>query len=149
MGPLGFFLRQVSTSGVKAVLPETAPKLEKGPGIGAQRLPTLTSQLASLVKRSPEDARLRGEYALLLERAGLAVTFATLFDRPTPLEGEAGMRNWVEMFGGHFLSRVPPERRADFFRQVEEELRPLLHRDGSWFADYRRLRIVAYRSGPN
>lgn len=85
------------------------------------------------------------EYASLLERVSLEVTFATLFDRPTPLEGEKGMRHWIEMFGGHFLRRVPKDRQEDFFRHVEDELRPTLHRDGSWFADYRRLRIVAQR----
>src|SRR5439155_15097016 len=38
------------------------------------------------------------EYAALLEAGGLEVTFATLFDRPTPLQGEEGMRQWVAMF---------------------------------------------------
>jgi trans-aconitate methyltransferase len=85
------------------------------------------------------------EYAGLLECAGLEVTFAVLFDRPTPLEGEAGMRHWVEMFGGHFLGRVPPARRDEFLRRVEELVRPVLYRDGGWFADYRRLRVVARR----
>ena len=89
-----------------------------------------------------------GEYGGLLERAGLEVTFAELFDRPTPLDGEGGLRQWVEMFGGAFLGRVPQERREDFLRQVEAELRPALRRDGKWFADYRRLRIVARRNGP-
>jgi trans-aconitate methyltransferase len=85
------------------------------------------------------------EYAALLERHGLEVTFATLFDRPTPLEGEAGLRHWVQMFGGHVLSRVPPERREDFFRDVEDAARPVLFREGRWVADYRRLRVVACR----
>ena len=41
------------------------------------------------------------EYAGLLERHGLEVTYAFLFDRPTPLEdGERGLRTWLEMFGG-------------------------------------------------
>ncbi len=83
------------------------------------------------------------EYATLLERGGLEVTYAVLFDRPTPLEGEAGMRHWVEMFGKHFLGRVPAGRRDDFLRQVEERTRPTLYRDGQWYADYRRLRVVA------
>jgi len=37
-----------------------------------------------------------GEYAALLEAHGLEVTFAQLFDRPTPLEGEDGMAKRVE-----------------------------------------------------
>jgi len=86
-----------------------------------------------------------GEYTGLLERAGLEVTFATLFDRPTPLEGADGLRRWIEMFGGRFLERVPLDRREEFFCGVEAALRPLLWRDGAWFADYRRLRVVAWR----
>jgi trans-aconitate methyltransferase len=85
------------------------------------------------------------DYAALLQSGGLEVTFATLFDRPTPLEGDEGMRHWVEMFGSHFLRRVPQDRREEFFLHVEDELRPVLFRDGSWFVDYRRLRVVAHR----
>jgi len=86
-----------------------------------------------------------GEYTGLLEQAGMEVTFATLFDRPTPLEGEEGRRHWVEMFGDHFVSRVPTEQREEFFRLVEDDLRPILGRGGTWIADYRRLRVVAWR----
>lgn len=47
-----------------------------------------------------------GEYAPMLESRGLRVTFAVLFDRPTPLEGGAqGLRAWLEMFGT-FASNV-------------------------------------------
>src|SRR5204862_8105531 len=34
------------------------------------------------------------EYATLLEAAGLEVRLAALFDRPTPLEGAGGLRDW-------------------------------------------------------
>jgi trans-aconitate methyltransferase len=87
-----------------------------------------------------------GEYAGLLEKHGLEVTYAVLFDRPTPLEGEDGLRHWIEMFAHSVLNIVPEERRSDFLRRVEELLRPQLFRDGTWFADYRRLRVVARRS---
>jgi trans-aconitate methyltransferase len=87
-----------------------------------------------------------GEYAPLLERAGLEVTTALLFDRPTPLEGEQGLRQWVKMFCGSLLGRVPPADHEGFFRQVEDAVRPTLYRDGQWFADYRRLRVLACRS---
>ena len=85
------------------------------------------------------------EYAPLLERAGLEVTHAVLFDRPTPLEGEIGLRNWVEMFARDLVGRVSPGDRESFFRYAEDAARPTLHRDGTWWADYRRLRIVARR----
>jgi trans-aconitate 2-methyltransferase len=88
-----------------------------------------------------------GAYTALLEAAGLEVTYASLFERPTPLEGAQGMRHWVEMFAGELLERIGPERREEFFRGVENELRPILYRDGAWYADYRRLRIAARREG--
>jgi trans-aconitate 2-methyltransferase len=85
------------------------------------------------------------EYAALLEAGGLEVTFATLFDRPTPLHGEDGMRQWVAMFAGGLLEAVPADRREEFLARVEADLRPTLYHDGVWHADYRRLRVVARR----
>jgi trans-aconitate methyltransferase len=85
------------------------------------------------------------EYSALLDRGGLEPTFAALIDRPTPLEGEAGMRHWITMFATDLLTRIGPERREDFLRDAEERLRPVLYRDGTWFADYRRLQVVAWR----
>ena len=76
-----------------------------------------------------------GEYASILERHGLEVTNAVIFDRPTPLEGgAAGLRDWVATF------RPDNTRPMD---EVEQELRPALFHDGQWVADYRRLRMVA------
>lgn len=86
-----------------------------------------------------------GEYAPLLERAGLEVTDAVLFDRPTALEGPDGLRHWIEMFVRDLVARVPADRREAFFRHVEDAARTHLHRDGTWYADYRRLRVVARR----
>lgn len=86
------------------------------------------------------------EYATLLENNNFEVRFMTLFDRPTALaDGETGMRNWIAMFGSEYLARVAPERREVFFQRVEELLRPELFKDGKWWADYRRLRLVAYK----
>lgn len=85
-----------------------------------------------------------GEYTSLLERHGLSVTFASLFDRPTPFEGvEGAFRAWMRMFGMSFLADVPEDRHEAFIRDVEERVRPRLHRDGAWVGDYRRLRVVA------
>jgi trans-aconitate 2-methyltransferase len=84
-----------------------------------------------------------GEYVGMLERHGLEVNYAALFDRPTALAD--GLGNWIAMFRGRFLTAAGPERREAFVRQVEEYARPALWRDGQWFADYRRLRITAKR----
>lgn len=86
------------------------------------------------------------EYATLLQRQGLEVTYAILFDRPTALEGGPnGMRGWLETFTSNFLARLKPEDRSRYLEQVEAELRPALFRDGTWYADYRRIRVVAVK----
>lgn len=86
-----------------------------------------------------------GSFASLLEEHGLEVTQAALFDRPTPLEGEEGLRNWVKMFGGHWLNQIPEGELDSFFVEVEKHARPHLYENSQWHADYRRLRIVAVK----
>ncbi len=87
-----------------------------------------------------------GEYASLLEGSGLRVTLAAWFERPTPLEGgAAGLRDWLAVFSDHFMSHVAAERYAEIITAVEDALRPALFRDGTWYADYCRLRVAARR----
>ncbi len=87
------------------------------------------------------------EYSTLAERNGFEVRFITLFDRPTGLaDGAAGMRNWISMFGAEYLAKAGEAGREEFFRIAEDVLRPQLFRDGQWWADYRRLRLVAYKT---
>jgi trans-aconitate methyltransferase len=85
-----------------------------------------------------------GEYAALVEGNGFEVRFMTLFDRPTLLaDGEAGLRNWITMFCAGYFVALGGASRDSFLRNVEELLRPALFRNGEWWADYRRLRLVA------
>ena len=85
-----------------------------------------------------------GEYATLLEAQGFRVTFATHFDRPTKLEdGDRGLRNWLFTFADNVVESLT--KREEVISEVERKLRPLLFRHGSWFADYRRIRIVAVK----
>jgi trans-aconitate methyltransferase len=90
-----------------------------------------------------------GEYAALLEAQGFRVTFASHFDRPTPLEGEDGMRNWLLTFADNVFDALPANKRDKVIQDVEQRLRPELHRDGRWFADYRRLRVCALKGKQN
>lgn len=70
-----------------------------------------------------------GEYAALLERQGFEVRLATLFDRPTPLEGgDDGQRDWLRMFGASLLERVDVARRGDQRRVRPRPPRPLPRR---------------------
>jgi trans-aconitate methyltransferase len=96
-------------------------------------------------ERSPWYYPSVGEYAPILERHGLEVRDAHLFDRPTPLEGEDGMANWLRMFTGTYLREFPPDRVDDVVRQLVDHLRPTLYHDGIWTVDYRRLRVQCVR----
>lgn len=88
-----------------------------------------------------------GEYATVLETAGFEVRYARLFDRPTPLEGaESGLRDWLSMFAEAYLEGLAPTERERVVAAVEDRLRPALFEDGTWIADYRRLRVVAVRT---
>ncbi|MCU4743816.1 class I SAM-dependent methyltransferase [Natronoglomus mannanivorans] len=92
-----------------------------------------------------------GEYARRLEDADLEVQYARLFDRPTELEGEDGLRDWLEQFGDRLFASasVPADERVEIVEAVEERLRERegdgeeYYRDGTWIAPYRRLRFVA------
>lgn len=87
-----------------------------------------------------------GEYATLLERAGFRVTHAVHFERPTKLEnGERGLSDWLATFADNVLEGLTPVERESVVRDVESQLRGELFRDESWFADYRRIRIVALK----
>jgi trans-aconitate 2-methyltransferase len=78
-----------------------------------------------------------------LEQQGFDVSLALLFDRPTPLDGDEGMQNWLAMFTASLLTEIPAKQQREMFTAVEGQLRPHLYRDGIWYADYRRLRVVA------
>lgn len=87
-----------------------------------------------------------GEYASVLETHGLEVTFTVLFDRLTALEGgEAGLENWIHMFGASFTGSLPAEKQTELIRRLESLLRGELFREGVWHLDYRRLRIIAWK----
>ena len=95
--------------------------------------------------RSPWYYPSIGEYTPLLERHGFEVRNASLFDRPTPLEGEDGMANGLRMFTGTYLREFTPDRSAEMVLQLVEHLRPTLYRNGIWTVDYRRLRVACVR----
>lgn len=87
-----------------------------------------------------------GEYASLLEKHGLETVSALLFDRLTKLEGgEEGLENWIKMFRRELVIGFSDAEQQAVFAEVKSALRDKLFRDGNWFADYRRLRIVAFK----
>ena len=81
----------------------------------------------------------------ILERSGLEVRMASLFDRPTRLEGDRGMEQWLNQFAAYYFEGLPVEQRRQAIQQTVDELNPHLFCEGKWQADYRRLRIVAHK----
>jgi SAM-dependent methyltransferase len=83
------------------------------------------------------------EFVRLYACAGFTGVQATLIQRPTPLP--AGVAAWVKTFRAGWLevAGVPLEAREDVAAAVEARLQPLLRQpDGSWVADYVRLRFT-------
>lgn len=82
------------------------------------------------------------DYRALLEAGGFAVERLELFERPTPLPGP--ITDWLDTFGEAFLSRLPEAERPRAKQEVAEAVAgELRNPDGSWWADYVRLRFAA------
>lgn len=88
-----------------------------------------------------------GEYSRLLETVGFEVNFARLFDRPTMLDSEeSGIKEWLEMFAKDYFIGIDREEADRIMQEVQDKLRPILFKDGKWYADYRRIRVIARKS---
>ena len=53
--------------------------------------------------------------------------------------------NWLEMFCEPYLAGVGPSDRPRIRDDVAEAARADLYKDGKWFADYRRIRVIAVK----
>ncbi len=111
---------------------------------------TLGSLLRAVEERTgsvpsfPKNYLSIGEVSAMLEEAGFEVSMAAHFDRPTPLDGVDGYRNWLRQFGVQLLSPLTHEEQEDLLARAQEMAAPELLKDGVWVADYRRLRVVAH-----
>lgn len=86
-----------------------------------------------------------GEYSTLMEEVGFKVVFAQHFDRPTLLDRENGIRNWIEMFGGSIFEGLTVETKDIIMTKVENNLKSVLYYNGRWFADYKRIRVIGIK----
>lgn len=86
-----------------------------------------------------------GEYSHLMEKVGFRVTFAQHFDRPTPLVGNNGLRNWIAMFGDQLFHNIPVDAKNDIISVVEDHVKDILYIEGKWMADYKRLRVIGLK----
>ena len=84
-------------------------------------------------------------YATLLESKGFEVEQMWLFDRPTPLKGEEGMYNWINQFARHAFKDIEDKQAESIKNLAVEILKPNYFINGEWIADYRRLRLKAWK----
>ncbi|SMF89306.1 Trans-aconitate methyltransferase [Paenibacillus uliginis N3/975] len=87
-----------------------------------------------------------GEYASLLEKTGFRVALAHHFDRPTRLlGGENGIKDWLTHFGDNFFIGFTPDDKKNAIEHISQLTKHSLWKDDAFYADYKRLRIVAFK----
>jgi hypothetical protein len=87
-----------------------------------------------------------GDYATRLERAGFRVDRIALIPRPTPLPGD--MIGYLETFAQSFFHGMTDAAREEYLQEVRATLEPQLRDNGTWVADYVRLRFAATKVSP-
>lgn len=88
------------------------------------------------------------EYTTLLEEQGFEVIYAAVYPRATELsDPENGVKEWFRMFGEKFFVGMPEHAIEEVLDMTQALLSPTHFREGKWFADYKRIRIVAIKPG--
>jgi SAM-dependent methyltransferase len=135
-------------SGIHAVLKPSGRFVGEMGGIG--NIATLRAGIREeLTERSypvpdddPQWYPSAEEFVRLYACAGFVQINAQLIPRPTPLP--SGVVGWVKTFRAGWLdvAQVPVEARDEIAAAIEQRLQPRLQQeDGSWIADYVRLRF--------
>ena len=87
-----------------------------------------------------------GKYSTLLESKGFRVIFASHFDRETELQDpQTGMHDWLTTFGSAFYQGIPESQKKEILSAIISRLKSTNFKDGKWYADYKRLRILAVK----
>lgn len=84
------------------------------------------------------------EFSAVLEKAGFTIQSMEQIDRPTILPGD--IRDWIKMFGRHYLDSWDSSERDKFLDAVKViGEKTMVNEKGEWVADYRRMRFVAVK----
>ena len=117
---------------------------------GYGNVATITEALESLLVKRGIDAKAVNpwyfpdieEYKNCLEARGFTVHTIMLVPRPTPLPGD--LVGWLETFAKNFTAALPAAEHIQFLEEAAGLCRTKLsNADGSWTADYVRLRFYA------
>ena len=87
-----------------------------------------------------------GEYAPILEKNGFKVSFASLFDRKTKLNGKYGLKDWINMFVTEPFKNIDHITANEIITNAVNKLKPILFENGVWYADYVRIRFKAQKN---
>jgi len=118
---------------------------------GKGNVQTITDEIVHQIKEAGFDFKKEqfpwfypsiAEYSTLMEEVGFRVTFAQHYDRPTQLDGNNGLKNWITMFGNHLFNGIPEKAKNEIVIKVESNLKETLSKDGNWIADYKRIRVI-------
>lgn len=84
------------------------------------------------------------EYSAILENQGFIVNYAVYFNRETALNDDAnGIKDWIRMFGSTFLNGIDNYEADVLLTEIQDVLKATNYYNNTWYADYKRLRIVA------
>lgn len=87
-----------------------------------------------------------GEYSQLLENKGFHVMAAHHFERPTELQdGEQGLIAWLDQFSGNYFLGFNEAEKQSIYSRIITKVKPFLFHQETFYADYKRLRIVAVK----
>ncbi|MGF1924262.1 MAG: class I SAM-dependent methyltransferase [Bacteroidia bacterium] len=84
-------------------------------------------------------------YSVMLESQGFEMEQIWLFDRPTKLNGESGMYDWISQFAQHSFKNLTTEQTEEIKNLAVTLLKETNYINGQWMADYRRLRVKAIK----
>lgn len=85
------------------------------------------------------------EYTTLLEKNGFRVLYAIHFDRKTELKEDQGIEDWIKMFGQSYLQGLQEDEIKMVLGMVRDDLAKTNYKNGKWYADYKRLRVLAIK----
>lgn len=121
---------------------------------GKGNVQTITDEIIQQIKEAGFDFKEEqfpwfypsiAEYSALMENVGSRLVFAQHYDRPTQLDGENGLKNWIEMFGNQLFHGIPVKAKTEIIKKVESNLKETLYKDGNWIADYKRIRVMGVK----
>jgi len=86
-----------------------------------------------------------GEYTSLLGKYGFGIEFASRFDRDTFLGEGVDILDWLEVFAKQFFDGIESKTKDNLLNEIKDYLSARNIKDGKWFIDYKRLRILAVK----